>query len=70
MDSLGFLARIVAAAIGLSAVATVVSLAVGLLATPEYLLQSLVVLVLVLLVVGGLTRLGVRGSGGTETTYW
>jgi hypothetical protein len=70
MDSLGLLARIAAAAIGLSAVGTVVSLVVGLLATPAYLLQSLVVLVLVFLVVGGLARLGVRGSGGTETTYW
>ena len=70
MNGLGVLARIAAAVIALSAGGAVVTLAIGLLETPAYLVASLVVLVLVVLVVGGLTRLGVQGSGGTETTYW
>lgn len=69
MNALGLLARLVTAGIGLSVLGAVATLAIGLLST-QYLVASLVVLLLVVLVVGGLAGLGVGGAQNSDTTYW
>ncbi|SEO71644.1 hypothetical protein SAMN04487948_104335 [Halogranum amylolyticum] len=70
MNSLGALARLAIGVVSLLAVGAVVALVVGLLSTQTALVPASLVVALVILVVGGLTRLGIRGTDRTETPYW
>lgn len=70
MISMRFTALLTATVIVLSTVGALVSLVVGLLATPRVLVPGAAAFALIALLVGVLSLFGIRSAGGTDTAYW